>query len=186
PARHFAPVVTLDAAGRVQDTPEVKAAKQAFDQAFRSAAAAAEAAPDVNIITGAAPASRGGVRAGLTYGAPAIKSTYLAPAVSVVPAGPVVTLDAEGRVEDTPEVKAAKLAFERTYATAAAAAAAAPDTGIITAPASSVRGSARGKAYYSGAKAAHHGATQTYSFDGVTVMQADGASSPGKFGYTYQ
>merc|ERR1719430_546850 len=44
-------VVRLDAAGNLADTPEVAAAKASFRAAYDRAAAAAEAAPDRNIIT---------------------------------------------------------------------------------------------------------------------------------------
>ncbi|XP_037079645.1 uncharacterized protein LOC119100674 [Pollicipes pollicipes] len=170
----------------VADTPEVAAAKKAFEAAYDAAAAAAEAAPDTDIITGPAPVVKAAAPAGYSYSAPALRTTYLAPAVSVVPAGPVVTLDAEGRVEDTAEVKAAKQAFQAAYDAAAAAAAAAPDTDIITAPVAPVKVYTTSSGATHQTKAAHHGDTLTYSFDGITVMQADGASSPAKFGYTYE
>jgi len=149
----------------VVDTPAVAAAKAKFQAEYAAAAAAAEAAPDVNIITGPAPAP--------------VAALYVAPAVSAPVSLPVVTLDASGKVEDTAEVKAAKAAFRKAYAAQAAAAAAAPDVGIITAPA------AAAKASVHSAAVAHHGDMRTYSFDGITVMEADGALSPNKYGYSY-
>jgi len=171
---YSAPGVSLDASGNVQDTAEVVAAKASFKAQYDAAAAAAAIAPDTDIITGHSPMALTAFRAGYTYGAPA-------PATILVSAGPVLTLDAAGNVQDTAEVAAAKASFKAQYNAAAAAAEAAPDTGIITA---GVKAAGYGSRYQ--AKASHHGDAMTYSFDGITVMQADGASSPAKFGYTYE
>ena len=112
----------------VQDTAAVAAAKASFRSAYNTAAAAAEAAPDTDIITGAVPVVAVNTA---TYSAP--QTAYLAPApVAIKYEGPSAPLDASGRVEDTAEVKAAKAAFKAAYDAAAAAAEAAPDTDIIT------------------------------------------------------
>ena len=116
---------------QVDDTAEVKAAKASFKAAYDAAAAAAEAAPDVNIITGAVPVVAVNTA---TYSAP--QTAYLAPApVAIKYEGPSAPLDASGRVEDTAEVKAAKASFKAAFDAAAAAAEAAPDVNIITASA---------------------------------------------------
>ena len=177
--KYEGPSAPLDASGRVEDTAEVKAAKASFKAAYDAAAAAAEAAPDVNIITGAAPVVAVNTA---TYSAP--QTAYLAPApVAIKYEGPSAPLDASGRVEDTAEVKAAKAAFKAAFDAAAAAAEAAPDTGIITA-------SNQGQAYSTASfpvsqttYSASHGNMRTITFDGITLMQADG---PIKFGYSYE
>ena len=163
----------------MQDTAAVAAAKASFRSAYNTAAAAAEAAPDTDIITGAAPVVAVNTA---TYSAP--QTAYLAPApVAIKYEGPSAPLDASGRVEDTAEVKAAKAAFQAVYNAAAAAAEAAPDTGIITA-------SNQGQAYSTASfpvsqttYSASHGNMRTITFDGITLMQADG---PIKFGYSYE
>ena len=181
--KYSGPSAPLDASGRVEDTAEVKAAKVAFKAAYDAAAAAAEAAPDVNIITGAVPVAAVNTA---TYSAPAPQAAYLAPApVQLKYDGPSAPLDASGRVEDTAEVKAAKAAFKAAYDAAAAAAAAAPDFNIITAS------SQAPAAAYSVASvpvshttySASHGNMRTITFDGITLMLADG---PSKFGYSYE
>ena len=177
--KYEGPSAPLDAYGRVEETAEVKAAKAVFQTAYNAAAAAAEAAADIDIITGAAPAEAVNTA---TYSAP--QTAYLAPApVSIKYEGPSAPLDAYGRVEETAEVKAAKASFQAAYDAAAAAAEAAPDTGIITA-------SNQGQAYSTASfpvsqttYSASHGNMRTITFDGITLMQADG---PTKFGYSYE
>jgi len=168
----------------VADTAEVAAAKASFRSAFASAAAAAEAAPDTDIITGAAPVVA--VKSGYAYSAPAVQATYLAPAtVAVKYSSPAAPLDASGNVDDTAEVKAAKASFQAAYDAAAAHAAAAPDTGIITAPVAAPAAlySAPAVVASQAAYSAHSGNMRTVSFDGITLMQADG---PAKYGYSYE
>ncbi|XP_043243160.1 ice-structuring glycoprotein-like [Amphibalanus amphitrite] len=129
--KYQGPGAPLDASGNVDDTAEVKAAKATFKATYDALAAAAEAAPDVNIITGPAPAAP---IHSVTYSAPAPQQVYLAPApVAIKYSGPAAPLDASGNVDDTAEVKAAKASFKAAYDAAAAAAAAAPDDDIITA-----------------------------------------------------
>merc|ERR1719209_2626995 len=111
---------------QVADTAEVAAAKAKFEAEYAALAAAAEAAPDVDIITGAVPVivkEVPHVDDGLRY------------------SGPLASIDAEGNVLETAEVKAARATFQATYNAAAAAAAAAPDVNIfpaVAAPAPAV------------------------------------------------
>ena len=176
--KYEGPSATLDTYGRVVDTAEVKAAKDSFQTAYNAAAAAAEAAPDTNIITGGAMSANAAA-----YGAS--QSTFQSQAIAPVTYSSSFSapLDTYGRVVDTTEVKAAKTAFKAAYDAAAAAAEAAPDTGIITA---SNQGQAYSKASFPVSQttySASHGNMRTITFDGITLMQADG---PTKFGYSYE
>ena len=162
--KYEGPSAPLDASGRVEDTAEVKAAKASFKAAYDAAAAAAEAAPDVNIITGAAPVVAVNTA---TYSAP--QTAYLAPApVTIKYEGASAPLDASGRVEETAEVKAAKASFQAAYDAAAAAAEAAPDVNIIT-----------GAAPVVAVNTATYSAPQTaYLAPAPVAIKYEGASAP--------
>ncbi|KAF0304646.1 hypothetical protein FJT64_002691 [Amphibalanus amphitrite] len=200
--KYSGPAAPLDASGNVDDTAEVKAAKATFKATYDALAAAAEAAPDVNIITGAVPAATYSAPApapvhSVTYSAPAPHSTYLAPAPVAIkysgPAapmdasGPAAPLDASGNVEDTAEVKAAKAAFRAAYDAAAAAAAAAPDDDIITSSGqvTSAGYSASSIPVVHSTYSASQGNMRTITFDGITLMVAEPYGSS-KFGYSYE
>jgi len=178
--RYTGPLATLDAEGNVLETAEVQAAKAQFLATYDAVAAAAAAAPDVNIVTAPVTAIK------------TVSYSASAPATILASAGPVVTLDAAGNVQDTAEVAAAKATFKAQYDAAAALAEAAPDTDIITGAVNAVKAAgysssvSQAAGYKASHHSAHHGDTLTYSFDGITVMQADGASSPLKYGYTYE
>ncbi|XP_043243158.1 skin secretory protein xP2-like isoform X2 [Amphibalanus amphitrite] len=191
--KYSGPAAPLDASGNVDDTAEVKAAKATFKATYDALAAAAEAAPDVNIITGAVPAATYSAPApapvhSVTYSAPAPHSTYLAPApVAIKYSGPAAPMDASGNVDDTAEVKAAKAAFRAAYDAAAAAAAAAPDDDIITSSGqvTSAGYSASSIPVVHSTYSASQGNMRTITFDGITLMVAEPYGSS-KFGYSYE
>ncbi|XP_043243159.1 uncharacterized protein LOC122392401 [Amphibalanus amphitrite] len=85
---------------QVEDTAEVKAAKATFRATYDALAAAAEAAPDVNIITGPAPA------------APVHSVTYSAPAVPAAPITEETSFTAQGAFDDSNTVPAVRASHD--------------------------------------------------------------------------
>nr|AYC63224.1 insect cuticle domain protein [Parasacculina yatsui] len=119
---------------QVEDTAEVARAKVEFQKAYDAAAAAAEAAPDTDVIaaeTSQVSHSDATSAAHVSKAAIAAASSEAAANVQVQHATMEQLLTHPVQVEDTEEVAKAKAEFFRLYAAAAAAADAAPDVNIV-------------------------------------------------------